>query len=70
VKLLMAGGEAPPDGRVGPICIACGNTRSFRVRTPDGESLVQIRDLHEDTGAVCACGRCGSRHSIVASRVE
>lgn len=56
--------------KVGPMCLACGNTRTFWVDMPGGEVLVEMRTVREGEIRVTACGRCSSRNSIVVGHVD
>lgn len=59
--------EAPFEGRVVgrvPVCIACGNRRTFWVKRDEENAVANAWDLApEDT--IVACGRCRSRNSIL-----
>jgi hypothetical protein len=57
-------------GRLGPVCIACGNTRTFWIVCPEGECLAEMPDLPEGDVRVTMCGRCRSRNSVVITRVD
>jgi hypothetical protein len=70
MKLTIKSAKADVTGRLGPLCIACGNTKRFRIRSNGGEVLCEIPDLPEGEVRILACGRCGSRHSIVVSHVD
>lgn len=56
--------------KLGPICIACGNTRLFWVHAPSGDERLDIREAPDGEVRVQACGRCRSRNSIVIAHVD
>jgi hypothetical protein len=57
-------------GRLGPACIACGNTRRFFVHTPEGDAVFELSELPDGEVRVTACGRCRSRNSIVIAHID
>jgi hypothetical protein len=57
-------------GRLGPLCIACGNTKRFWIHSPEGDQLAEMSELPEGEVRVTACGRCSSRNSIVIAHVD
>jgi hypothetical protein len=56
--------------RVGPVCIACGNTQKFWVLEDGKNELAELSDLAEGVAQVTACGRCNSRNSVMLSNVD
>ncbi len=59
--------EAPFEGRVTgrvPVCIACGNRRTFWVKRDGQNAVANAWDLAQDD-AIVACGRCRSRNSVL-----
>lgn len=56
--------------KLGPVCIACGNTRTFWVQEVGGVRVVEIRDVPDGEVRVHSCGRCRSRNSIVVAHVD
>ena len=59
--------EAPFEGRVQgrqPVCIACGNRRTFWVRRDEQNAIANAWEI-SPTDNVIACGRCRSRNSIL-----
>lgn len=57
-------------GHLGPMCIACGNTRQFWIHTPEGDSLLETTSLPKGEIKVRACGKCRSHNSIVVAHVD
>jgi hypothetical protein len=70
VRLTVTPRDIKLSGHLGPICIACSNTRLFWIQASDAEQLVEIARLPEGPVRVTACGRCGSRHSVIMGRVD
>lgn len=70
MKVVRVSSTAAGIGRLGPLCIACGNTRRFWVHTPSGNELCELAELPDGEARVVACGRCRSRNSIVISRLD
>jgi hypothetical protein len=70
MKFTVTSASTNVAGRLGPLCIACGNTRRFWIHTPEGDQLVEISDLPDGDVQVRACGRCSSRNSIVIAHVD
>ena len=59
--------EAPFEGRIQgrvPVCISCGNRRTFWVRRNDENIVTNAWEI-ESSDKVVACGRCRSRNSIL-----
>jgi hypothetical protein len=50
-------------GRV-PVCIACGNRRTFWVKKEDENMVANAWDIGLDD-TIVACGRCRSRNSVL-----
>jgi len=70
MKVTISSAKAGVAGRLGPLCIACGNTRRFWIHGQDADRLVELKDLPEGEVRVTACGRCRSRRSIVIAHVD
>ena len=70
MKVVQVSSTAASVGRLGPLCIACGNTRRFWIYTPVGSELRELAELPDGEARVLACGRCRSRNSIVISRLD
>lgn len=59
--------EAPFEGRIAgrvPVCIACGNRRTFWVRRDEQNAIANAWEIDPEDRMV-ACGRCRSRNSVV-----
>jgi len=59
--------EAPFEGRIMgrvPVCIACGNRRTFWIRHGEHNAIANAWEIQPDDKLV-ACGRCRSRNSIL-----
>jgi DNA-directed RNA polymerase subunit RPC12/RpoP len=59
--------EAPVEGRITgrvPVCIACGNRRTFWVRRGEQNAIANAWEIMP-ADKMIACGRCRSRNSIV-----
>lgn len=50
---------------ISPLCIACGNTRRFHVRTAGREREVDLAEIPVADESIVACGRCRSRALVV-----
>jgi len=70
MKVTVSPPELQVMGRLGPVCITCGNSRRFWIQTPAGEQLVELMDLPAGEVMVLCCGRCRSRNSIVIAHVD
>ena len=70
MKLTLSSAKADLSGRLGPLCIACGNTKRFWIQAETGDALFELRDLPDGEIRVTACGRCQSRNSIVVAHVD
>lgn len=70
MKLAITAASLQVSGHLGPVCIACGNSKEFWVHTRDGDRLVQLADLPEGEVRLTACGKCRARNSIVVARVD
>jgi hypothetical protein len=70
MKVMINAKRLDLTGRLGPICIACGNTRTFLIHTPEGDLCIELSALPDGEVRVAACGRCRSRNSIVITRVD
>jgi hypothetical protein len=70
MRLLVSSRVVEVSGRLGPACIACGNTRSFWIQTEDREELREISSLPDRDARITSCGRCRSRNSIVVTHVD
>jgi hypothetical protein len=70
VKVTLSSRQLELSGRLGPLCLACGNKSRFWVELPSGLQLAELGDLLEDNVRVRACGRCRSQHSLVMARVD
>lgn len=55
-------------GRV-PVCIACGNRRTFWVREGSDDMIRNAWEMGPDAQIV-ACGRCRARNSILYDRPD
>jgi hypothetical protein len=47
-----------------PVCIACGNRRTFWIRHGEHNAIANAWEIQPDDKLV-ACGRCRSRNSIL-----
>jgi hypothetical protein len=59
--------EAPVEGRVigrVPVCIACGNRRTFWVKHGEQNAIANAWEIASDD-TIIACGRCRSRNSVL-----
>lgn len=70
MKVTMSSRQLELSGRLGPLCLACGNKQQFWVELQQGMHLVQLCDVLEDNVHIRACGRCRSRHSLVMARID
>ena len=70
MKVTLSNRQLELSGRLGPLCLACGNKQRFWVEMSHGVQLAELRDLLEDNVRIRACGRCRSRHSLVMARVD
>ncbi len=70
MKVTISARQFERSGRLGPLCLACGNKQRFWVERPDGVQLADLCDVLDDNVRVRACGRCRSRHSLVMARVD
>ncbi len=52
-----------------PVCIACGNRRTFWVRNGSENMIENAWEIAPDA-QIIACGRCRSRNSILFDRPE
>lgn len=55
--------------KMGPLCIACGNTRRFWIESIRGEQLIETENLPDGEVHIVACGRCRSHHSVVIAQI-
>lgn len=70
MRVTISSRQLELSGRLGPLCLACGNKQRFWVEMPGGMQLASLGDLLEDDVRIRACGRCRSRHSLVMARVD
>ena len=70
MKVTIMSSRADVAGRLGPVCIACGNTKKFWVHAAGLDQLFEISELPDGDILVRACGRCRSRNSIVIAHVD
>ncbi|GAC1400928.1 MAG: hypothetical protein NVSMB52_14670 [Chloroflexota bacterium] len=70
MKVYVRSGQSALTARLGPMCIACGNSRRFWVQTQDGEAQMDVTELPDGLVRVVKCGRCSSRNSIVIATVN
>jgi hypothetical protein len=70
MRVLIPAKRLRASGRVGPMCLACGNTRRFSITDSLGTRTVELADLAEGPVEIAGCGKCGSRHCIVVCRVD
>ena len=70
MKVMIKAKALNLSGRLGPTCIACGNTRRFFIQTPEGDAVFDLSELPDGEVRVMACGRCRSRNSIVIAHID
>jgi hypothetical protein len=70
VRVTISSRQLELSGRLGPLCLACGNKHRFWVETPQGLQLADLGEVLEGDVRIRACGRCRSRHSLVMARVD
>jgi hypothetical protein len=70
VRVAMSTRRLELSGRLGPLCLACGNKQRFWVETPTGARVSELEDVLQGDVRILACGRCRSRHSLVMARVD
>jgi hypothetical protein len=70
MKVTISSKKSDVAGHLGPLCIACGNTKRFWVHGTDGDRLEELRDLPDGEVRIMACGRCQSRRSIVVAHID
>jgi hypothetical protein len=70
VRVAASSRQLQRSGRIGPLCLACGNKQRFWVQTPSETRLADLDDVLEGDVRILACGRCRSRHSLVMARVD
>ncbi|MBV9279618.1 MAG: hypothetical protein JOZ41_06015 [Chloroflexi bacterium] len=70
MKLNVTSASLQVTGHLGPMCIACGNTRRFWILTHDGDRLAEMSQLPDGEVRVLSCGKCRSRNSIVVTRID
>lgn len=70
MKLVVPSVQVRAISKLGPECIACGNTQRFWIQSADGEDLVDASDLPAGQVQITACGRCRSRNSVVIAHLD
>jgi hypothetical protein len=70
VRVAISSPQFQRSGRMGPLCLACGNKKRFWLQTPSETRLADLDEVLEDEVRILACGRCRSRHSLVMARVD
>jgi hypothetical protein len=70
MKLTIRSAKTDVSGQLGPMCIACGNTRWFWIQSDGDDELCELANLPDGEIRIVACGRCQSRRSIVIAHVD